>query len=1650
MLCSAFYGESGGPARPSGRIAGPLNPNAVALSSRSDESVSPVTAWPPFSARRLSGGAVKFAFMISRLGALCCGVFVVLAAPETAWAQGGTNGNRLVYLDESDPFYPGLDFPRLATPQWVGEKGVEAVVILAIDDMRDPAKYEEFLRPILDRLKAVDGRAPLSIFCNQLDPQQPQLQSWLREGLSLEVHTLSHPCPLLANSNFVAAAATYHDCVDLLNRVPGNRPAAFRMPCCDSMNSPSPRFYDEIFNRVSAGGRFLTIDSSVMNLTTSNDRSLPRELVLDGEGRERFRAYFPAETNQVTRLSLKGFATTIEDYPYPYVIGGLCWEFPPMVPSDWEANNARGPNQDGTVADWKAALDATVLKQGVFTFIFHPHGWIRPAQLVEFIDYADRRYGRKVRFLNLREAQDRLDRNLLAGEPLRAADGGDNGVRLLDLNRDGWMDVVIGNGRARKTRLWQPGAGQWAESEFPVALTSGGGAGNRRDSGARFGVVKEDGNASLIVREEGTAGAWHFDGSRWVEDKALLAGLEIDGRPVLTAEGGRDQGVRFRDVDHDGRCELIVSNPRQNAVFGWSSEGPAWRALPFALPRGLALVDADGRDNGLRFVDLNQDGFEDLLFSNAGQFALHLFIATPKSWLGWDRGWTFQVTAGKRGEPGGLPMIVRDGPYRNNGAWFHARQMCVQNEETAHLPDKVERYSFSDLLTIAEPPAKSPAESLAAMRVRPGFKAELVASEPLVVDPVAFDWGPDGKFWVVEMRDYPLGMDGHGKAGGVIKYLEDTDGDGRYDKATVFLDGVNFPNGIMAWRKGVLVSAAPEIFYAEDTDGDGKANVRKPILVGFNEGNQQHRVNGFEYGLDNWVYAANGGSGGNIRSVPTGKTANLRGHDLRFKPDTGDFELVEGQTQFGRRRDDWGHWFGNENPTWLWHYWLPESYATRNPDVAVPPMRRVLANYPNATRVFPLSRPQQRFNWPEAANNLTSANSPTPYRDRLFGADYETSVFVSEPAQNVVHREILEPDGVSFTSHRAKDEADREFLASTDNWFRPTMLRTGPDGALYIADIYRRVIEHPEYFPEELKSRPDLRAGEDMGRIYRVYPEGATLRPVPRLDGLPVTNLIERLASTNGWERDLAQRMLIWRPDPPPQTELLRVGANHGDPRVRLQVLSTLAGLGDFSTTLAFYGLGDRNPAVKAFALRAAEPLLKKLTQSAPDRSLAVAVLQQAKATNAAVRYQLALTLGEWDDPRAGQALAQVALTDRDDPRIQAAVLSSATRHAAAILDGLLADSRREIPPDLLAYLLGRVLGSGDAAAAARALERLGTPAGGGFAAWQVLAAAAFLDGQERLGHGLDRLRQEAAPDLKPALEKLQALVDFARKTAGAPASGEGDRLAAIRLLGRTSDSAAEDAGRLAGLLRPQSAAAVQQAALDRLEQLDRPQVARALLDGWRTYGPSLRTEVLNALLSRPAWTRDLLAAIQSGAIDAAEIDPTHRQRLARHSEAGIRGMAEKLFAVRNADRQKLVEDYGAVNRLEGNPGRGADLFRQNCAPCHRLKGEGNNVGPDLGTVSDKPVGTLLVAILDPNQAFETKYINYTVTTRDGRDLSGIIAAETPNGITLRNAGGKDEVILRGEVQEMTSSRLSLMPEGFENVLKPQDMADLIAWIRRR
>ncbi len=872
-----------------------------------------------------------------------------------------------------------------------------------------------------------------------------------------------------------------------------------------------------------------------------------------------------------------------------------------------------------------------------------------------------------------------------------------------------------------------------------------------------------------------------------------------------------------RDFDHDGSDERIVTREGKILIESFESKSKTWQDADFQLPSEVTATAS------LKFIDLNGDGFEDLIFSDKTHFHIALWSTQVKPQLGWTKGWSQLVRSGKRTGAANEPPLFLGARLQ-----IKDRVLFVTKPGKKEIPIPLDR-----LLAFDIPSPKSPEEALKTFQLPDGFQIEIAAAEPEIVDPASFAWGADGRLWVVEMRDYPSGLDGRGKPGGVVKVLEDRDADGRYETATVFLKNIPCPTGVFPWRNGVIISAAPEILYAEDTNGDGKADRREVLFSGFLPGNQQHRVNGFEWGLDGWIHAANGDSGGIVESQKTGTTINISGRDVRFRPDTGEIETVSSQSQFGRRRDDFGNWFGNNNPTWLWHIGLPERYLRRNPKLAVKSPKRVLANYENPTRVFPASSPAQRPNQPWSLNHVTSACSPSPYRDDLFGIQFATSIFISEPVHNCVHLEVLEPAGSGFKSHRAEGEHASEFLASTDPWFRPTTTRTGPDGALYVADFYRFVIEHPEWISPETRARLDLRAGQDKGRIYRISPKGKSRRPIPDLSKSTSRQLVESINSSNGWQRDTAQRLLLENgPDGETLSQLETLLALRHRPQVRIQALATLGMLGKLSTASLLSALTDPHPGIRIEALRQSEPFAKVETEA-----LFAAVSSLADEAEARVRMQAAFTLGEWPAKKSKPFLSRIAARDADDDWIRAAIMSS----------------------------------------------------------------------------------------LSPESELFASL--------------------------HTSE---------------------------------KPKIAVLELD----------------------------------------IEPS------------------------NADRARVMARYADVAKTKGNPTRGHLHFQTNCAICHRLKGEGKEVGPDLEMVRGKPTDWLLGAILDPAAAIEARYATRTVTTHQGETFVGIIAAETANSLTFRLPGGVDHPILRDNIKSLGPTDLFLMPAGFESALDVQAMADLLSWLR--
>ncbi len=435
--------------------------------------------------------------------------------------------------------------------------------------------------------------------------------------------------------------------------------------------------------------------------------------------------------------------------------------------------------------------------------------------------------------------------------------------------------------------------------------------------------------------------------------------------------------------------------------------------------------------------------------------------------------WKTWVAAYANDDPCYIPSerILREGGYEGGGAMvYYAKPAPFEpglEDKILSVVHEIVPNSFEMKNDGAgvDPPALTPKESLVAIKVPRGLEVELAAAEPLVFDPVAIDFGGDGKLWVADMRDYPMGLDGRYQPGGEIRVLTDQDGDGRYDHATVFLDKIPFPTGVMAWRKGVLVCAAPEIFYAEDRDGDGKADVRKTLYSGFATENYQARVNGLAYGLDNWVYGANGLIGGRIKAVSQGKGRefDLGARDFRIKPDSGEIEPASGLSQQGRIRNDWGDQFGNNNSVFLQHYPVPEHVVGRNPFVSAAPPILNISKGADWNVLRPISQPLERFNDPGSLNRATSACGPAIYRDDWLGESYSGDAFICEPVHNIVRRLKLVQRGTTFTGEIPDSERDQEFLASSDNWFRPVQAKTGPDGALYIVDMYRYVIEHPRW-----------------------------------------------------------------------------------------------------------------------------------------------------------------------------------------------------------------------------------------------------------------------------------------------------------------------------------------------------------------------------------------------------------------------------------------------------------------------------------------------------------------------------------------------------------------------------------------------------------
>jgi putative membrane-bound dehydrogenase-like protein len=972
-----------------------------------------------------------------------------------------------------------------------------------------------------------------------------------------------------------------------------------------------------------------------------------------------------------------------------------------------------------------------------------------------------------------------------------------------------------------------------------------------------------------------------------------------------------------------------------------------------------------------------------------------------------------------------------------------------------------------------EPPRKiqltdgplTPQQALEAFQLEPGLKIELVAAEPTVESPVAMAFDEQGRLYVAENRGYPTGPPAGEPPAGRIARLEDADGDGYFEKRTDFATELTFPNGMLPWKGGLIVTCAPDVLYLKDTDGDGKADHRKVLFTGFSTaGSTQLRVSHPTLGPDNWVYLTSGLMGGNVTcpDYPDRPAVELKRTDFRFRPDTDQYEAADGGAQFGQTFDDFGNRFICYNRVQVQHVVISSRVLRRNPHLA---FSETVQNCPEelapeplkghgaAARLYPISSNVTTAD--SHAGTFTAACAVTVYRGTGLPTSYRGGAFSCDPTGNLIHFDRLERNGATFSARRAREEI--EFVASPDNWFRPVFLAHCPEGALYVCDMYRKTIEHPDYLPVEIRKHTDFEGGKGMGRIYRIVRSDMAaghLQARRKIDlGKDSTaDLCQMLADDDGWRRSTAERLLLERRDPE-----------------SIPLLERAVGTGEFATTSALrlldtFGMLRNEVLRRGFQFSRQTALEIVESRLAANPGLLNEVISAKLSDNPRDRFLCAIACGASSDPIAVRGLADIAWQDASDRWTRAAVFSSIGGRESVFLETLLERGlqlAKHFPNHLeripLFSELGRLMGASEPAENRGAVVRkmvkdtrapmeLRGSFLTGFA--DALRNRGVGRGQDSVllavfGAGTDPHFVSDRGDLR---DLFREQMDFVAKDSALPVAR---RQAAVALLAHAEFSAVGKS--LLAFVDTRQPTEIQSAAVRALGGMSDPSIASTLLEETRfsAYTPALREEVLSALLAEPQHLPSVLTALETGAVPAAAIDPIRRKRLTENADPSIRERAAKAFAsFQTGDREKVYEDYKMVLALSPDSENGRAVFKKTCAVCHRLDREGTPVGPDLFGIRNQPKEAILMHILIPEAEITPGFAAYILETKSGRVVTGIIASETATGVTLRQQLGKEETVLRTDIESLVFSKLSLMPQQIEKSMTKQELADLIAYLK--
>lgn len=975
----------------------------------------------------------------------------------------------------------------------------------------------------------------------------------------------------------------------------------------------------------------------------------------------------------------------------------------------------------------------------------------------------------------------------------------------------------------------------------------------------------------------------------------------------------------------------------------------------------------------------------------------------------------------------------------------------------------------------------SPESALRSFRVAEGFRVELFATEPHVVDPVEIAFDEYGGIYVAELLDNPDDPPSGSPPQSQIKYLEDSDGDGVVDRHTVFADRLLAVEGIAPWKGGLIATAAPDILYLKDLDGDRRADLREVLYTGFALGHVEGRLSNPRLGLDNWFYVVNHAYPGQVTSPrrPDDPPINVRNREFRFHPQWNLAEASTGNAQFGQSYNQWGHWFISHNTVHLRHTVIPPGYLQRNPYLMVEGTEQDVSDHGRpAAPVFSISPPQQwRIDRTAARNRryaetrpgrieqlegyFTASCGATVYLGDAFPEQFRGSVFVGEGAGNLVHCDIVTPAGATYVASRWPSDA--EFLASTDNWFRPVNFANAPDGNLYVVDYYRQYLEHPDFIPDSVKRRlnMDFRAGDTLGRIYRIVPEASRGRRPLRIDlgSASSRELVGFLTHPNGWHRRTAHRLLIERQDRTVVERLQDLVSNAAEPTARLHAMWILEGLGSLDAEIIEEALADDYPAVRENALRLAEEHLDRLGSH---------VLAATEDESPRVAFQATLSAGNLmaSEPVIA-ALGRVLARYPEDPWFRVAVLSAPTEFAMPLLSMITGEtSIFETSPSaprraLLRDFARAISARHETPEVSRLLALITTEGILGDPAWKAAVLRGTADGLSlRRGSRLadpvaaERLQLLLTDDSEEVRSSAVALAPYvdlgdfvnrARVEALDRNLGLERRILAVRAL--QGGAFGEVAEALESILHDDTETDLRSAAARALASFADSRVAGALLAGWPEYPAAIRDVVAELLIRQRDRAVELADAILVGRIEPEDVPAITRIRFAQHPDGEVRARIEGQLKLDEGGRDAVVADHLGVLELVGDPQSGKSVFERECSSCHLRRESRGRIGPDLAGVSNRSRESLLTSILDPSYAIEDRYRNHLLETVDGRFYDGILVAESEVSVTLRGEV-EDVTVLKADIAELRQSSVSLMPDGLEDATTDQELADLIAYLR--